>query len=192
MGTKRRSPGWPRLLGAYSMTRYSRVAPCTSRVTISTYLPTPCASCTTKSPGLSSSGSIAFLRRAGILRSALSAAPFTPARSPEVNTRRLTRSTRNPRGTSATTIDTRPARSFSASTSPNRWARPVASATSTTSKPDATASAIAPTAASRSPRNGSFSSARMWRDSGSSAKADIVHQARPRPKAAARTSASWW
>ena len=47
VGTNSRSPGWPRLAGAYSSTRYSRVAPWTVRCTISTYRPTPCASCTT-------------------------------------------------------------------------------------------------------------------------------------------------
>ena len=36
VGTKTRSPGWPFLLGANSRMRYSRVAPCTVRCTIST------------------------------------------------------------------------------------------------------------------------------------------------------------
>ena len=38
---------WPRLLAAYSNTRYSRVAPATVRCTICTYRPMPCCSCTT-------------------------------------------------------------------------------------------------------------------------------------------------
>ena len=47
VGTKSRSPGWPRLLGAYSTTRYSRVAPPAVRCTMSMYLPMPCWACTT-------------------------------------------------------------------------------------------------------------------------------------------------
>ena len=47
VGRYSRSGGWPRLLGAYSMTRYSRVAPDTVRLVISRYRPTPCCSCTT-------------------------------------------------------------------------------------------------------------------------------------------------
>ena len=47
VGRYSRSGGCPRLPGAYSMTRYSRVAPCTVRLVISTYRPTPCCSCTT-------------------------------------------------------------------------------------------------------------------------------------------------
>ena len=47
VGTYSRSGGWPRLPGAYSITRYSRVAPAAVREVISTYRPTPCCSCTT-------------------------------------------------------------------------------------------------------------------------------------------------
>src|SRR5204862_208575 len=45
VGTYSRSGGWPRLPGAYSITRYSRVAPAAVREVISTYRPTPCCSC---------------------------------------------------------------------------------------------------------------------------------------------------
>ena len=71
MGTKSRSPGWPFFDGAYSMIRYSRSPPLIVRRTISTYLPTPCCSCTTKSPALSVIGSIALRRRDGMRRAVL-------------------------------------------------------------------------------------------------------------------------
>ena len=68
------------------MTRYSRVAPPTVRCTISTNLPTPCCSWTTKSPGLSCSGSTWLRRRDGILRMSLVEPPWpgVPVRSVSV------------------------------------------------------------------------------------------------------------
>ncbi len=92
MGTNRRSPGWPRLLDAYSITRYSRVAalpPVPSvRCTSSTKRPTPCCSCTTKSPALSWSGSTTLRRRLGILRMSRVLVPARPVRSASEKTAR--------------------------------------------------------------------------------------------------------
>ena len=54
----------PRLLDAYSSTRYSRRAPPTMRSVISTNRPMPCWSCTTRSPAVSASGSTTLRRLA--------------------------------------------------------------------------------------------------------------------------------
>ncbi len=55
------------------------MAPATVRCTISTNLPTPCCSCTTKSPGRSWSGSTWLRRRDGIRRMSLVDVPEPPA-----------------------------------------------------------------------------------------------------------------
>jgi hypothetical protein len=90
VGTNSRSPGAPRLAGAYSSTRYSRmvlVGPAPEeRCTSSTNLATPCCSWTTKSPSVSCSGSTALRRFEGILRiSRVEAAEVRPSRSASVS-----------------------------------------------------------------------------------------------------------
>ena len=95
VGTNTRSPGCPRLAGAYSITKYSLVIPPMVRCTISTYLPIPCCSCTTKSPARSSSGSTACLRLDG-MRAPSFAEALLPVKSRSVIKRIFAASDENP------------------------------------------------------------------------------------------------
>ena len=78
----------PRLLDAYSSTRYSRRAPPTVRSVISTNRPMPCWSCTTRSPAVSASGST-VLRRLAASRLPSVAVTRLPVRSVSVTITRL-------------------------------------------------------------------------------------------------------
>ncbi len=109
--------------GAYSTTRYSRVAPATVRCTISTYRPTPCCSCTTKSPGLSCSGSMVWRRRVG-MRRVSRVVDFWPTRSVSVSTASRSDGARNPWSRAPVTTVTRPGSGTSSSDSATRTARP--------------------------------------------------------------------
>src|SRR5262249_43432186 len=96
VGTYSRSAGGPLRAGASSRIRYSRSPPFTVRRTISTYRPTPCCSCTTRSPAWSCSGSIWCRRRDGIRRMSLVDAPRVPVRSASVTTASRSASERKP------------------------------------------------------------------------------------------------
>ncbi len=148
------------------MTRYSRVAPCTVRWTISTYLPTPCWECTTKSPGRSCSGSTRLRRLLGIRpRRSFVETPVRLVRSNSVSTASLRPASTNPVASSAQVTRTIPgsggpaisstSRTGSdspASTSTVRWAVPCPAATSVTAQPSASQPFISASARSISPR----------------------------------------